>query len=66
MKKVFAKPAPGRVVPLLDGKPCSEAGEWFEESRYLRRRIADGDLIEAKPPTQSKLAAPVAKDSLKD
>ena len=48
--RIFAKPAADRVVPLPDGKPWPEQGEWVDPSdRYIRRRLADGDVVRAKP-----------------
>lgn len=47
---VFAKPAPGRTVPLPDGTPWPSEGARVARDRYVRRRIADGDLVLCDPP----------------
>lgn len=51
----FFKPAAGIVLPLADGRPWPSDGEWVEVDQYVRRRLADSDLVAAKPPA---VAAP--------
>ncbi|MTW19092.1 DUF2635 domain-containing protein [Rhodoplanes serenus] len=46
----YLKPADGRRVPLPDGTPWPAGGARVEIDRYVRRRIADGDLVPAEPP----------------
>ncbi|MCY1668323.1 DUF2635 domain-containing protein [Rhizobium sp. SL86] len=55
----FLKPAPGRTVHLPDGTEIPAAGMDIEDSLFRRRRLADGDLIEAEPP--SAASAPEAE-----
>lgn len=45
----YLKPADGRRVPLPDGTPWPPGGARVEIDRYVRRRIADGDLVPAEP-----------------
>lgn len=49
----FLKPAPGRTVHLPDGTEVPTTGMDIEDSLFRRRRLADGDLIEAEPPTEA-------------
>lgn len=46
------KPADGRTVPMEDGRAWPEGGATVPVTLYIRRRIADGDLVEvgAKSP----------------
>lgn len=48
-KRQYLKPAEGRIVPLPSGEPCPAAGEYWDNTLYSRRRVADGDLIKATP-----------------
>ena len=43
--------APGRTVPQADGQPWPDGGLTvpLPASTYIRRRLRDGDLIEAAP-----------------
>lgn len=41
--------AAGRKVPQEDGSPWPKEGLAVERSLYIRRRIADGDLVETRP-----------------
>lgn len=41
--------AEGRTVPQEDGTPWPAEGLAVEHSRYIRRRLADGDLTEKSP-----------------
>ncbi len=41
------KLAPGRTVPMEDGREWPEGGAMVPVTLYIRRRIADGDLVEA-------------------
>lgn len=49
----FLKPAPGRTVHLPDGTEVPATGMDIEDSLFRRRRLTDGDLIEAEPPTEA-------------
>lgn len=51
--QVFVTPAPDRAVPRPDGLAWPEAGDWLGEDQYVRRRIADGDLIAGWPPSEA-------------
>ena len=55
-EKVFIKPGvmPDGVTPIKVRKPTgthlAEAGEEVVLESYWRRRLADGDVVEATPP----------------
>lgn len=50
-KGVFLKPAPGRTVFRENGTLWPVEGEHASTaSKYVRRRMKDGDLVEASPP----------------
>ena len=52
---VTLKPAPGRTVLREDGTLWPADGERASTaSRYVRRRIKDGDLVEASPPRPAR------------
>lgn len=57
----FVKPAKaGAVIPHPDLKRRLPAeGDWWPDDQFLKRRLRDGDVVEAKPPSTS--AAPAAK-----
>lgn len=59
MVEKHLKPAPGREVPMEDGRPWPEDGATVEVSRYVRRRIADGDLIEAGSVAKATVILPI-------
>ena len=48
----YLKPAAGITLPLPDGRPWPAEGAMVEVDQYVRRRIADGDLVIAKPPAE--------------
>lgn len=51
----FLKAAEGRAVRRPeDGTPWPEAGDWAELTLFIRRRLDDGDLVEAAPPKPVK------------
>jgi hypothetical protein len=66
MSAVTVRPAEGRLVPQEDGRdwPRDAKGDlaWLtiEPTRYIRRRLRDGDLIEKTAP------APAAKPAKGD
>jgi hypothetical protein len=45
----YLKPAQGRTVDQEDGTPWPADGMDAPNTLFVRRRIADGDLIEAQP-----------------
>ena len=52
---VFVVPGKGRRVPLEDGMGHFPAeGRETALTRYVRRRLADGDLVKSKPPAAAK------------
>ncbi len=55
----YLKPAPGRAVYQMDGRPWPADGMDAENSLFVRRRLKDGDLIEAERPVA--VAATVAE-----
>lgn len=64
--RIFAKPAPGRTVPLEDGGTWPEAGNDVPLSRYYRRRLADDDIVEAPRPRQEAKSAGGATGNSQD
>lgn len=58
--KVFAKPAPGTIVPRPDGGSLAPEGELVEKSDWWLRRERDGDVTitanAPKPPKPPKKA----------
>lgn len=62
MKKLFLKPAESKVKVRKpeDGAHLDPAGEYVTPSTYWRRRLKDGDVVEARlarantPRTRSK------------
>lgn len=60
-KHPYLIPAQGRLVFREDGTEWPAEGERASTaSKYVRRRIKDGDLVEAQPPRQPA-KAPRAK-----
>lgn len=54
----FLKAADGRTVRQEgSGERWPAEGAWVENTRFVRRRLADGDLVEAQPPKPAKPAA---------
>ena len=56
MTTKFLKPADGRRVPMPDGRPWPAEGAEVELDTYVRRRLADGDLVQATRPKADKTA----------
>lgn len=57
-KRLYLKPAEGRVVRReSDGELWPAEGDFAERSQFVRRRLKDGDLVEAQPPKTAKPAA---------
>lgn len=48
----YLKPAEGRTVDQPDGRQWPAEGMFAPNTQFVRRRIADGDLVEAKPPIE--------------
>lgn len=64
--RIFVKPTqPEGEPPLKVRKPVNghlaEAGEWMPRDSYWLRRLADGDVVEGKPPTEAAAPAKAAK-----
>lgn len=54
-KRLYLKAGEGRTVHREeDGKPWPAEGDWAESTRFIRRRLEDGDLVKADPPKKSK------------
>lgn len=63
----FLKVAEGRTVRReADGQPWDAAGEFAEDSRFIRRRLADGDLVEAEPPAELEASADAGEPETPD
>jgi hypothetical protein len=50
MERIFVKPAPGMQCRLPGGALISPAGQKVDLTPFIRRRLADGDVVKAKPP----------------
>lgn len=59
MAEKTLKLADGRKVPMEDGKAWPAEGASVEVTLYIRRRLADGDLVEVEP----QATAPAEADS---
>lgn len=46
----YLRPAAGITLPLADGRPWPQEGAFVDVDQYVRRRLADGDVVEATPP----------------
>jgi hypothetical protein len=56
-KRLFLKPAEGRIVRRPeDGELWPADGDFAERSQFVRRRLKDGDLLEAQPPRPARPA----------
>lgn len=49
---IYVVPAKGLTVPLPNGRACPARGDFVERNEYVRRRLADGDLVLADPPAE--------------
>lgn len=57
-KRKYLKVAEGRAVRRPeDGQPWPEAGDYAEDILFIRRRLADGDLVQVEAPKPVKPAA---------
>lgn len=60
MAKIYVKPGAGlKPRDPKDNQQIPESGKWIELDTYTRRRLADGDLVEAEPPADEKPKAAV-------
>lgn len=50
---IYAAAAAGLTLPLPDGRPWPAAGAWVERDEYVRRRLADKDLVLVDPPAEA-------------
>jgi hypothetical protein len=57
----FLKPAEGRTVDQEDGSPWPVDGMEAPNTLFVRRRIADGDLIETEAPAEAEPVEPEAE-----
>lgn len=54
-QRLYLKPAEGRTVRReADGEIWPAEGDWTDRTRFVRRRLDDGDLVEAEPPKKAK------------
>lgn len=57
-KRQFLKPGEGRTVRREDVKSLWPAeGDWAENTLFTRRRVRDGDLVQADAPKPVKALA---------
>lgn len=56
-KARYLKPGPDRTVLQEDGAPWPADGMEAPETAFVRRRVADGDLVPATTKTTPKEAA---------
>jgi hypothetical protein len=56
-KRLFLKAGEGRIVRREDdGELWPAEGDFAERTQFVRRRLKDGDLVEAAPPRAAKPA----------
>ncbi|MCP4562012.1 MAG: DUF2635 domain-containing protein [Bosea sp.] len=56
-KRLFLKAGEGRIVRREDdGELWPAEGDFAERTQFVRRRLKDGDLVEAQPPKPPKPA----------
>lgn len=53
----YLRPREGISLPLADGRPWPADGTLVDVDQYVRRRIADGDLVAATPPAEPVTSA---------
>lgn len=58
----FLKPGEGRAVLREDGTDWPAEGEEVEETRFVRRRLRDRDLIDATEPDPEPDEEPASED----
>ncbi|WP_248307672.1 DUF2635 domain-containing protein, partial [Bosea sp. FBZP-16] len=57
-KRLYLKAGEGRIVRREeDGELWPAEGDFAERTQFVRRRLKDGDLVEAQPPKPAKPAA---------
>lgn len=54
MDRIFIRPATGLVVRMPEGGTLPAEGMEVEHSLFWRRRLADGDVVLAKPARPAK------------
>lgn len=52
MSQKYVKPAPGARVITPEGGLIPDEGQYVPATSYFARLLADGDLVEAEPPTK--------------
>lgn len=59
MTRLYVKPAEGRAVrdPERDNELVPPEGKFVPRSIYWLRRLAQGDVVEARPPKADKSGA---------
>lgn len=61
-KRLFLRVAEGRVVRReQDGEIWPAEGEWAAPSLFIRRRIADGDLVPVEPAKRKAAERPAGE-----
>lgn len=56
-KRLYLKAGEGRIVRRQeDGELWPVDGDWADRTQFVRRRLKDGDLVEAQPPRAAKPA----------
>lgn len=56
-KRLYLKAGEGRIVRREDdGELWPAEGDFAERTQFVRRRLKDGDLVEAMPPRAAKPA----------
>lgn len=61
MARIYARPADGLSLLLPDGRPWPPGGEWVDTAdQFVRRRIADMDIVEIEPPAEAAEIVEVA------
>lgn len=56
-KRLYLKAGEGRIVRRQeDGEVWPVDGDWADRTQFVRRRLKDGDLVEAQPPRAAKPA----------
>lgn len=54
MQELYLKPRDGLQVRKPDGRVLAAAGERVALTTYWRRRLRDGDVLEARPARKPK------------
>lgn len=51
---LFLKPAAGVTLVMPDGSIFPPAGDYVAPDLFIRRRMADGELVAVEPPAEPK------------